>query len=117
ELSSASTSSSGEDQCSQTSASAPSSRTISVRQLTAEPLASSGTSIRTGSVSFTPRGTCTSTPSRQSASLRATKGSSTGTSDPSARSSSSACVSTASASETTVAPSPPPTSTAASAPV
>ncbi len=88
-----------------------------MRQETALPLASTGTSIRTGSASFTPCGTCTSTPSRQAASLRATKGSSTGTSDPRAASSSSPCDSTASASETTVAPSPPLTSTAASAPV
>ena len=86
-----------------------------MRQLIAAPLASTGTSIRIGSLTLTPRGTWTSTPSRQPASLRATKGSLTGTSDPRCCSSRSAWEESAAASETTVAPSPPLTSGLASA--
>ena len=54
-----------------------------MRRLTATPSCSTGTSIRTGSSTLTPAATWTSTPSCQAFSLRATKGSSIGTSEPS----------------------------------
>ncbi|MFN8162747.1 MAG: hypothetical protein U0R26_02750 [Solirubrobacterales bacterium] len=93
--------------------SAPSSSTIRVRQATAPPRASTGTCTRIGSLSLTPRGTWISTPSFQLASLRATNGSSTGTSEPRWASSSSGWEEIASPSPITVAPSAPASSAAA----
>ncbi len=98
-------SSAGEDQCSQTSASAPSSSTIRVRQPSAPLLRSNGTSIWIGSATRTPRGTWTSTPSRQPDSLRATKKSSIGTSEPRCSRTRSSWEAVASASGRTVTPS------------